>query len=132
MPRNLGERLLAVLQPVMFTWAAVIYMATSLAANPDAAVRSLVVGAVLAVAVFGICLLLTRSWTLATLLASGFMLFTVRQTLAGLAMLTFALWWLLVLLVRRMSGRQGPNPTLLRLWVRVLLQAQQLMSLLLH
>lgn len=109
MSRVLGERLIAVLQPVMFTWAAIINLATSLAADPDAAFRSLAVGALIALAAFGLSLLLTRSWTLATLLASGFMLFTVRQTLAGLAMLTFAVWWLLVLLVRRYTGRRAPN-----------------------
>ena len=118
MPRDLAERLLAVLQPVMFTWAAIINLATSLAADPDAAFRSMVVGALIAVAAFGICLLLTRSWALATLLASGFMLFTVRQTLAGLAMLTFAAWWLLVLLLRRRTGRQAPSWALPRFIAR--------------
>ena len=68
---NLGQRIIAVLPPVMFTWAAVLNLASSLTASPDAVVRPLVVGGLLALAVFGVCLLLSRSSIVATLLPPG-------------------------------------------------------------
>ncbi len=112
------ERILAMIQPVMFTWAGVLSVATAVAASPQAALRPLVIGGLIALALVGIYRLVTRSWTLATIFASGFMLFTIRQPLAGLGMVTFGLWWLLVLVIRRRSGRAAPSWAVPRFIVR--------------
>jgi hypothetical protein len=107
MPQRLGEKVLVIVMPVMFTWAVILNLATSLAAGPDAALRPLLVGAVVALAVFGVCLALTRHWSVASLFAAGLILFSGRQTLAGLAMLTLAAWLLAVSWLRRKRGSRA-------------------------
>lgn len=113
-----GEKILAAFQAVFFAWSAVFAMATDVVSVPEALVRPLVVAAVTALVVFGLALFATRSWTLAALLASGFMLFTVRQPAAGLALIALACWWLLIGFLRRRAGRPAPRPGLPRFVAR--------------
>ena len=72
----------------------------------------------IALAIFGLLLLVTRSWMLAALFASGIVLFTVRQPAIGLALIALAFWWLLVVFLRRRSGRPPPRPDFPRFVVR--------------
>lgn len=105
------EKGLAAVQPVLFAWAAVLAMATEIVTTPSAMVRPLVVGAAIALAAFGLLLGVTRSWALAALIASGLVLFNVRQPAIGLVMIVIACWWLLVVYLRRRSGRPSSPPT---------------------
>jgi hypothetical protein len=114
----LGERLLAVIQPVLFAWATVFAMATDVVSTPAALVRPLLVSALIALAIFGLLLIVARSWMLAALFASGLVLFSVRQPAVGLALIALAVWWLLVVFLRRRGGRPQPRPDVLRFAVR--------------
>jgi hypothetical protein len=108
------ERVTAIVQPILFAWSAVFAMAAEVVTPPEALLRPLVVSAVFALAVLGVSLIATRNWPLASVLASGLVLFSVRNVLFGLALIGVVVWWYLIVLVRRLQDRKPPAPSVPR------------------
>jgi hypothetical protein len=102
-------RLLAAIQPACFAVAAVLSMATEIVTTPESLIRPIVVALLIGLVAFATALALTRDWTLAAIFGSGFVLFTFRQTIPGMVLIGFGVWWLLIRYLRQARGRTAPK-----------------------
>jgi hypothetical protein len=112
-------KVLCAIQPSLLAITAVFQIATDIVSAPSALVRPVLLAAVVGVALFAAFLAVTRNWALAAIFGSGFVMFTFRMTIPGLALLIVGLWWVLVIAVRRAAGRRPPSPRLPNLIARI-------------
>lgn len=110
--------LLVVSQPLLFGAGVVLSRYLTLPAAPDSIVRPLLVTVVLAAGALTVARLLTRSWTWAALLATLFVLFSLRESLPAAVLGAFAAWWLLVWALRRIQSRPPMSARAARLAAR--------------
>lgn len=109
MPITTSERILAATQPALLAAAAVLLMATDIVSTPAALVRPLVLCVALGFVVFAVLLAASRNWTLSAILASGLILFTFRLSVPGLVLIVIGLWWIMVVALRRRTGRRDAS-----------------------
>ena len=113
MPRV--ERTLIGIQPILFGLAGVLFHFVSLTADPKALVRPLLVTFAISLVITAIALITARSWIWAGILAGLFITLTFRLALPAGVLAAISVWWVLVLLLRRATGRRRPPNRIPRL-----------------
>jgi hypothetical protein len=103
------ERALTICQPVIYGVGVTLSRYLSFATTIESLLRPLVIVVVLSITSLLLARLLTRSWTWASILASLFVLFTLREGITAAVIGAFALWWLVVTLIRRIGQRPPPS-----------------------
>jgi hypothetical protein len=109
MSLSLARRLGLSSGPFLCAVGSVLYVGATTGAPWEALVRPIVVVVVLTGLVFAGCFLATRSLPWASALGTAIMLITFRFVLPGMFIGVIALWWLLVRIIRRSTGRPIPR-----------------------
>lgn len=103
------ERGLTLCQPAVLGAAIVFMRFAALPTTPASVLRPLAVVVAISMVALLLAYLVTRSWTWAPLVAGSLILVSLREFLPGLLLAVFALWWVGITVIRRVSSRPPPS-----------------------
>lgn len=107
------ERVLLVGQPVLFAIGVILAWYVAVPTTLEAIVRPTVVLVAVAMLALGLATVVTRNWALGPLLASTFVLFSLRELVPAIGVAAATSAWPLLIAVRRISHRPPPPPRFL-------------------
>lgn len=102
-------------QPLVFAAAIVLVRYMDKSSPIEGLIRPLGIAVLIATLSLAVAWIVTRSTTFAAILASAFVLFSLREVALGLSLVLYATWWLLVTVRRRKSGESiqvRPRPSM--------------------